>query len=108
MNGAQSGAILENYVISEIAKGHYNTGLRPHIYYYRDKDGKEIDVLWEENGVLYPLEIKKTVNPGTQLTNVFHVLGKSNKIVGNGGIVCLRNDFSPIDRLNCVIPVRCV
>jgi len=108
MNGAQNGAILENFVVSEIAKGYYNTGLRPHIYYYRDKDGKEVDVLWEENGTLYPLEIKKTVNPGSQLASAFNVLEKSKKIIGNGGIICMRNDVSPIDKNNSVIPIRCI
>ena len=108
MNGAQSGAILENYVISEIKKGYCNSGLEPHINYYRDKDGKEIDVLWEANGTLYPLEIKKTSSPDLRIVNTFHVLEKSNKILGNGGVICLRNDYIPLDRNNSVIPIRCV
>ena len=108
MNGAQNGAIVENFVVSEINKGYYNSGLRPHIYYFRNKDGKEIDVLWEENGTLYPLEIKKTINPNTSLSNAFRVLEKSNKIIGNGGIVCMRNEFSPLDGQNSVIPVKCI
>jgi predicted AAA+ superfamily ATPase len=108
MNGAQNGAILENYAISEIVKGYYNSGYTPHLYYYRDKDGKEIDLLWEENGTLYPLEIKKTVNPASQLANAFSVLEKSDKILGNGGVVCMRNDFAPLDGKNSIIPVRCL
>jgi predicted AAA+ superfamily ATPase len=108
MNGAQSGAILENYVVSEIKKGYHNSGLEPQLYYYRNKDGNEIDLLWEANGSLYPLEIKKTHNPDTRLTNVFKVLEKTGKILGQGGIICLRNDFQPIDKNNSVIPVRCV
>jgi hypothetical protein len=106
MNGAQSGAIFENFAISEIAKGYYNSGFRPHLNYYRDKDGKEIDALWEANGTLYPIEIKKTHNPDSRLTNVFHVLEKSNKIVGKGGVICLRNDFSPLSKNSSVIPIR--
>ena len=108
MNGAQDGAILENYVISEIKKTYHNSGLEPYLHYFRDKDGKEIDVLWEANGTLYPLEIKKTSNPDLRLTNVFHVLHKSGKIVGPGGIVCLKNDFLPLDKNNCIIPIKCV
>ena len=108
MNGAQAGAILENYVISEIKKGCHNCGIEPRLYYYRDKDGKEIDVLWEANGALYPLEIKKTHNPPTQLTRVFNILEKTGKTIGQGGVVCLRNDFQPLDQNNSVIPVRCV
>ena len=108
MNGAQAGAILENYVVSEIMKGYHNCGLEPYLYYYRDKDGKEIDLLWEVNNTIYPLEIKKTHSPDTRLCHVFNVLEKSNKAVGHGGVVCLRNDFQPLDRNNSVIPVRCV
>ena len=108
MNGAQNGAMLENFVVSEIHKGYYNNGLHPHMHYYRDKDGKEIDVLWEENGTLYPLEVKKTVNPSKSLSNVFRVLEKSNKIIGNGGIICMRNDVSPLDKQNNIIPIRCI
>jgi predicted AAA+ superfamily ATPase len=108
MNGAQAGAILENYVISEIKKGYHNCGLEPRFNYYRDKDGKEIDVLWEANGTLYPLEIKKTYNPSTRLTTVFNVLEKTDKIIGLGGVACLRSDFQPLDKNNSVIPIRCV
>jgi len=108
MNGAQAGAILENYVVSEIKKGYHNSGREPYLNYYRDKDGKEIDVIWEANGTLYPLEIKKTSNPGNHLVNVFNTLKKSNKILGPGGIVCLRNDFLPLDRNNSIIPIRCI
>lgn len=108
MNGAQNGAILENFVVSEIAKGYYNSGLRPFLNYYRDRDGKEIDVLWEANGTLYPLEIKKTSRPDQRLVNVFQTLERSGKIRGQGGIVCLRNDFIPIDKNNSAIPIRCV
>ena len=108
MNGAQAGAILENYVVSEIKKGYHNSGREPYLNYYRDKDGKEIDVIWEANWTLYPLEIKKTSNPGNHLVNVFNTLKKSNKILGPGGIVCLRNDFLPLDRNNSIIPIRCI
>ena len=108
MNGAQSGAILENYVISEIMKGYLNSGKTPYLNYYRDRDGKEIDLLWEANGILYPLEIKKTSSPDRRLANVFRLLEKSGKIVGPGGVICLRNDFIPLDANNSAIPVRCV
>jgi predicted AAA+ superfamily ATPase len=108
MNGAQAGAILENYVVSEIMKGCHNSGIEPHMYFYKDKDGKEIDLLWEANGTLYPLEIKKTYNPDRRLTNVFNSLEKTGKKIGRGGIICLHNDFMPIDRNNSIIPARCV
>ena len=108
MNGAQAGAILENYVISEIKKGYHNCGLEPYLYYYRDRDGKEIDVLWEADGTLYPLEIKKSSNPDPRLTAVFYLLEKSQKALGPGGVVCLKNEFLPLNKNNSIIPVRCI
>jgi len=108
MNGAQSGAILENFVISEVMKGYYNCGRWPYLHYFRDKDNKEIDLLWEANGTLYPLEIKKTATPDMRLTKVFGTLEKSGKIVGNGGIVCMYEDFIPLDKNNFVIPIRSI
>ncbi|MDR2598703.1 MAG: ATP-binding protein [Oscillospiraceae bacterium] len=108
MNGAQAGAILENFVVSEIVKGYCNCGQQPFLHYYRDKDNKEIDVLWEANGTLYPLEIKKTSSPDKRLTHVFKALDKSDKILGNGGVVCLYDNFLPFDKTNFIIPIRCV
>jgi len=60
MNGAMNGALFETFVISEIMKSYYNAGRRPPVYFYRDRDGNEIDLLIEENGTLYPIEIKYT------------------------------------------------
>ena len=108
MNGAQAGALLENYVVSEIMKGYYNSGNRPFLYYFRDKDNKEIDLIWEANGTLFPLEIKKTSNPDVRLTKVFSLLKKSGKLLGNGGVVCLYDNFLPLDKENFVVPMRCV
>ena len=56
--GAMNGAILENYVVSEIAKTYLNCGQEPYMYYYRDKDAREIDIVLEHDGMLNPLEIK--------------------------------------------------
>ena len=54
-SGAMNGAILENYVVSEIAKTYLNCGQEPFMYYYRDKDAKEIDIVLEHDGVLNPI-----------------------------------------------------
>lgn len=105
MNGAMSGAILENFVVSEIVKSYQNAGLEPFIYYYRDKDNKEIDIVLERNGTLYPLEVKKTMMPDKRWTNVFGVLDKTSLKRGTGGILCLNDKFTAFDRDNLIIPV---
>lgn len=105
MNGAMSGAILENFVVSEIVKSYQNAGLEPFIYYYRDKDNKEIDIVLERNGTLYPLEVKKTMMPDKRWTNVFGVLDKTSLKRGTGGILCLSDKFTAFGRDNLIIPV---
>lgn len=58
-----AGEMFESFVFSEILKSYWHRAKRPAIYIYRDKDQKEIDLLIEENGKLYPIEIKKTATP---------------------------------------------
>ena len=104
-SGAMNGAILENYVVSEIAKTYLNSGKIPYIYYYRDKDTKEIDVVLEHDGMINPIEIKKTANPGTELTKVFSVLDKASIPRGKGAVVCMKPKVGAIDRDNYIVPV---
>lgn len=76
------------------------------MYYYRDKDAKEIDVILEHDGVLNPIEIKKTANPGSELTGVFSVLDKGSSVKrGKGAVICMKPNLSAIDRDNYIIPV---
>ncbi|MFA7139235.1 MAG: DUF4143 domain-containing protein, partial [Bacteroidales bacterium] len=105
--GAMSGAFFETFVMAEILKSYYNAGiLEPSIYYYRDKDGKEIDVIIEENGTLHPIEIKKTSNPGKEHIENFTVLDKVKDInVGTGCIISMYVNIIHINEKNISIPV---
>lgn len=103
--GAMNGAILENYVVAEIMKTYLNSGKEPYMYYYRDKDAKEIDIVLEHDGVLNPIEIKKTANPGTELIKVFGLLDRSSVPRSKGAVVCMKPDLSAIDRDNYIVPV---
>ena len=105
MNGAMSGAILENFVVSEIAKSYNNCGQEPYMYYYRDKDTKEIDLILEGDGKLYPIEIKKTAMPGSQLTRVFCVIDKSPLVRGTGAVLCTSDKLSAFDSNNLIVPI---
>lgn len=104
-SGAMSGAFFETFVISEILKSYANNGIdyRYCVSYYRGKDKKkiksggeeiavesEIDLIIEENGVLYPIEIKKGTSVSADQTAAFTVLDKvPDKKRGMGAIVCL-------------------
>ncbi len=103
--GAMSGAILENYVVSEIIKTYYNAGEMPGIYYYRNNDAKEIDIILEADGQLHPCEIKRTATPGAGLTRTFKVLDKGSVQRGMGAILCMHDNISAIDSQNLIVPV---
>ena len=102
--GAMSGAFFETWVVSEIIKSYYNAGKRPPLFYYRDKDQKEIDLIIHENNILYPIEIKKSGNPGKTAVKHFEVLKHSGLEIGTGNIICLANDLLPIDKNNWYVP----
>jgi len=81
MDSSVSGHYLETFVISELIKNiDSNTGL----YYYRDKDGKEIDLILFKNDTLYPFEIKKTASPNKDMIKNFSILNKTKKKIGKG------------------------
>lgn len=103
--GAMNGAVLENYVIAEIRKTYLNCGREPYMYYYRDKDAKEIDVVLEQDGVLNPIKIKKTSNPGTELIKVFGLLDNASTPRSKGAVICMKPGFGAIDRDNYVVPI---
>jgi hypothetical protein len=87
--------MFETFVVSEILKSYSNEGLdyKFNIYYYRGKDlntENEIDLVIEENGVLYPIEIKMTGNPKASMASTNTVLDKVvGKTRGMGVILCL-------------------
>ena len=97
-NGVMSGAFFETYVISEIVKSYYNAGINPkeYLYYYRDIDKKEIDLLIEENGNIYPVEIKKNSSPNKPTKN-FNVLSKYNQPIMPGLVIDNADKIRPIN-----------
>ena len=102
---AMSGAFFETYVISEIIKTYYNAGKRAPIFYYRDSDQKEIDLIIEKDQILYPVEIKKSASPKADAVRHFKVLEKTGKGVGTGNVICLSADLLPMDEQNLCVPV---
>lgn len=85
---AFSGAFYETYVISEIIKSYYNSSkdYKREIYYYRDKEQKEVDLIIETFEGIYPIEIKKGINSVSPKKN-FKFLQKYNKKILNGLII---------------------
>ena len=104
-NGALAGHILENYVVTEIVKSYKNAAKDCLFWYYRDKDNKEIDMILESDGELHPIEIKRSVNPGTEIAGAFKVLDKATVPRGTGAIICMREELSAIDSNTLIVPV---
>lgn len=103
-NGASDGAFLETYVVTEIIKSYYNAGKRSNLYYYRDIDKKEIDLLIVEENKLYPIEIKKSKQPVNPDKN-FSILKKFKLDVQPGVIICLSDELIPYNRETWYCPV---
>lgn len=103
-----SGNMFETFVVSEILKSYYNKGYDDFGFsYYRDKDMNEIDLVIDNNGVLYPIEIKKIGNPNKQDIKAFAKLeGNKQKMVGEGGVVCLADSIRYLTPTNRVIPLK--
>jgi len=106
--GAQAGAFFESFVISEIIKGYYNAGiLEPPIYFYRDKEQNEIDLLIHENGTLYPIEIKKHADPNRKDIAAFDILNKISGIQRScGGVICMYDNLITLKGEDRVIPIK--
>ena len=103
-SGAMNGAFFENYIVSEMIKSYYNAGQEPFLYYYRDKDMKEIDVILESDGQLHPIEIKKSASPNNGMIKAFSVLDKATVPRGTGAVICMKNELSALSRENLIVP----
>ncbi len=103
--GAMSGAILETFIFTEILKSYWHNGKRAPLYYYRDKDKKEVDLLIVQDGMIYPLEIKKTASPDKRTVRHFSLLEQLKKPVKEGGVICLSETLLPITKTASSIPV---
>ena len=109
-NGAMWGHIFETFVFAEVLKSYYNDGIvKPSLYYYRDKEKNEIDLLVEENGVLHPIEIKTTSDPIKSMIKAFRLLDKiPNKKNGSGAVICLAKERLPLTENVSIVPVNLI
>ncbi len=121
--GAMSGEFFETWVVSEIYKSYLNAGQRPPLYFYRDSNKKEIDVILYQDGVVTPIEIKKSASPKNAVRNfsvlrplevasdddmpedTFSGASRLKVQVGTGAVICMSPDLIPVDRKNWYVPV---
>lgn len=103
-NGAMDGAFFETYVVTEIVKSYFNAGKPVDLFYYRDIDKKEIDLLIVEGDKMYPIEIKKGKEPSKPDKN-FGVLRQFKMKVEPGIILCMSDELIPYNRESWYCPV---
>lgn len=118
-SGAMDGSFFETWVVSEIYKSYINNGKRPPLYFYRDSNRKEIDLIIHQNNTVYPIEIKKGSSPKDAIKNfsvlkpieeepsaddVFSGAAHLKTKIGTGAVVCLAQDITPIDKNNWYVP----
>lgn len=103
-----SGNIFETYIINEIIKSFASNGkdFEHRLFYYRDKEKREIDLLIEYNNIIYPIEIKKSANPSKEAIKNFLVTNEFNKEIGNGIVLCMIREIAPIDEQNYFVPIE--
>lgn len=109
-NGAMAGAFFETFVVAEIIKSYYNAGiLEPPLYFYRDKEQNEIDLMVYQDMALYPIEIKRHADPSKDDVAVFGVLDKIPGVRrAPGGVVCMYDHLLPLKDGDMTIPLKLI
>ena len=103
--GSMSGAILETWAFAEILKSHWHQGLEAPLYFYRDTEQREIDLLIEVGDTLHPVEIKKTAAPSAQASKGFSLIENLGKAPGHGAVLCLTPRDVPLSKGVTAIPL---
>ena len=109
-NGAMWGHIFESFVFAEVLKSYYNDGIvKPPLYYYRDTDKNEVDLIIADGDYLHPIEIKTTSDPTRSMVNAFQRLESiPTKTVGTGAVICLAKERLPLTDNVWVLPAQMI
>lgn len=104
MAGAASGHFYETHVVMELVRSYAHGGPKVNLTFYRDRDGREIDLVVEQGRALHPLEVKKSASPTPADAGRFKLLDASDLDRGPGGIVCMCESPYPLTETDSLIP----
>lgn len=95
--GAMSAEFFETWVIGEVYKSFANSGQKAQLYYYRNFNGKEVELLILHNGVLYPCVISKSAQV-QKMYKRFNIIeaafgGCTEVKTAAGSVICLVPEF---------------
>jgi predicted AAA+ superfamily ATPase len=108
LSGAASGAFFETFAVTELLRSYEYTSIVPDVSYFRDSNSKEIDLFVQTRQSIHPLEIKLSAMPDKREVKKFDVIDKAGLTRGNGGIICMCETVSPVNTMDCLIPVRLI
>ena len=94
-----AGALLESFVVGEVLKSYWHAGQEPQAHYYRDHDGREIDLLLWERGKLWPVEVKRNATPDVrEIVRTWETLRTAGLPLGDGAVACTARRELPTGR----------
>lgn len=85
--GMMNGAYFEAWCVGELLKSYWNAGQEPPFYLYRDREQLEIDIVIEQDGKLFPVEIKKSAAVKKEDVRAFSQISKHP--VGEGALISM-------------------
>lgn len=102
--GAMSGAMFETWVVGELLKSYWHGGRQAPFYFFRNKDQREIDVLIESDGKLYPIECKKSAAPGRDALAPMLTLANLGVPLGPGAVISMVSAMLPLSHEVMAVP----
>lgn len=103
-----AGRFIETYIVNEIRKSYRNNGIKDNLYYYRDNDQKEIDLVILDEGVLHFVECKSGISFTKKDVRSFEKLKGSNYKIGSSAIVCTTGSVYSIDKDVYALPITAI
>jgi predicted AAA+ superfamily ATPase len=103
-----AGALLETFVFVELLKSHWHRLRQPSIYFYRDRDGKEIDLVLAHDGALHAIEVKLAATPNRRWARQFQVLDRLGVPIAGKAVACLCAEVLPLGEQVLTLPVGAI
>ncbi len=103
--GAMSGAIFETWVITEILKSYWHTGRTPVCSFLRTKDQYEVDLLIEQDGMIYLIECKKSASPSRHNLQGINALHQLQTNAADAAVVCLVPNATALSSRIQAVPI---
>jgi len=106
--GAMAGAVFETFVVTEVLKSWWHRMRTPPLYFYRDRDGREINLLFVQDGTIYPVEIKLGALAKKSWIRHFAAVERFAEDRGPGAVISLVPRSTPLSDRDVAVPVSAI